>query len=53
MKFCEMPYTRPDIDETKKSFDSLTERLASAKSYAEPKRYSSRSRSSKNISTPL
>lgn len=25
MKFCEMPYTRPDIDETKKSFDSLTE----------------------------
>ena len=24
MKFCEMPYTRPDIDETKKSFDSLT-----------------------------
>ena len=37
MKFCEMPYTRPDIDETKKSFDSLTERLASAKSYADAK----------------
>lgn len=37
MKFSQMPYSRPDLEQVKNDFKSLNERLANAKSYAEAK----------------
>lgn len=38
MKFSEMTYTRPDIDEIKNQFIALTERLNNAENYADAKK---------------
>ena len=35
MKFSEMPYERPDVEEMKKGFRAFTERLKNAASYEE------------------
>ena len=37
MKFSEMPYSRPDINEIKSTFDTLNKRLGDAQSYEEAK----------------
>ena len=37
MKFSQMPYSRPNLEQVKNDFKSLNERLANAKSYAEAK----------------
>lgn len=35
MKFSEIPYTRPDPEQTRETFRELTERLKNAQSYEE------------------
>ena len=37
MRFPEMPYERPDMDEVKQHLESLTAALRAAKTYAEAK----------------
>ena len=37
MKFKDMPYQRPDLDEVKKQITAITEQLKNAKDYAEAK----------------